>query len=163
MAQKDTLMAEYDHEMATTRRLLNRVPDDKLAWQPHEKSMTLAGLGTHLGNIPRWGITILQETSFDLEGAPLDRQPLESRTAILSAFDEAVDQTRALMDQTDAEYISKWTLKRGDASMFTMPRITAFRTFVINHTVHHRGQLSVYLRMHDVPVPPIYGPSADEG
>jgi uncharacterized damage-inducible protein DinB len=163
MALKDTLLAEYDHEMATTRRLLTRVPDDKLTWQPHEKSMTLAGLGTHLGTIPRWGVTILKETSFNLESAPPNPDPLPSRASILSLFDETVGQARALMDQSDGEYVSKWTLTRGDTRMFTMPRITAFRTFVINHSVHHRGQLSVYLRVNNVPVPPIYGPSADEG
>lgn len=163
MAIKDALLAEYDHEMGTTRKLLERVPDDKLSWKPHQKSMSLGGLATHLGNIPNWADTILTEPAFDLSSAPPNLEPKGSRAEILDAFDAAARKTRGLMDRTDAEYSARWTLKRGGQEMFSMPRIAAFRSFVLSHVIHHRGQLSVYLRLNDIPVPAIYGPSADEG
>jgi uncharacterized damage-inducible protein DinB len=163
MAIKDALLAEYDHEMGTTRRLLERVPEDKLAWKPHQKSMSLGGLATHLGAIPHWGGTILNEAFFDLASAPPNMLEQTSRDAILKLFDETTKQTRAWMDKSDAEYTAVWTLKRGGQEMFSMPRVAAFKSFVINHIIHHRGQMSVYLRLNDVPVPAIYGPTADEG
>jgi len=163
MAIKDTLLAEYDHEVATTRRLLDRIPDTQLGWKPHEKSMSLAGIATHLANIPNWGVMILDGPSFDLAGAPPNLAERGSREEILSAFDESTRETRARMHKSDEEYLAQWKLTRGGQEMFTMPRSAAFRTFVLYHLVHHRGQLSVYLRLNDVPVPAIYGPSADEG
>jgi len=163
MAIREGLLAEFDHEMGTTRRLLERVPDDKLSWKPHGKSMSLAGLSTHLANLPHWGGTILNDTSFDLAAAPPNLAEKTSRAEILAAFDETVTKTRGLLDKTDAELVAPWSLKRGGQEMFTMPRVAAFRTFVLYHTVHHRGQLSVYLRLNDIAVPAIYGPSADEG
>jgi uncharacterized damage-inducible protein DinB len=163
MAVKDALLAEYDHEMGTTRKLLERLPDDKLGWKPHEKSMALGELASHLGNIPNWAGTILNEASFDLAAAPPNLAAKTSRADILAFFDDSTKKTRSLMDKSDAEYMAPWSLKRGGQPMFSMPRIAAFRSFVLNHTIHHRGQLSVYLRLNDIPVPPIYGPTADEG
>jgi uncharacterized damage-inducible protein DinB len=163
MAIKDGLLADFDHEMGTTRKLLERLPDDKLVWKPHVKSMSLGGLATHLGNIPHWGGTILNEASFDLAAAPPHLQERTSRADILAAFDHVCAQTRAWMDKTDAEYVAPWTLKRSGQEVFTVPRVAAFRSFVLHHIIHHRGQLSVYLRLNDVPVPAMYGPSADEG
>jgi uncharacterized damage-inducible protein DinB len=163
MAIKDGLLAEYDHEMGTTRRLLERLPDEKLTWKPHEKSMALGELACHLGNIPNWAGTILNDASFDLANAPPNQTPKASRAEILALFDESTKKTRALMDKSDAEYMAPWSLKRGGQNWFSMPRIAAFRSFVLNHTIHHRGQLSVYLRLNEIPVPPIYGPTADEG
>jgi uncharacterized damage-inducible protein DinB len=163
MAIKDGLLAEFDHEMGTTRRLLERLPDDRLAWKPHAKSMSLGGLATHLSQLPHWGGTILTDASFDVAAAPPPPPEKTSRADILTAFDAAAKDTRALLDKTDAELVAPWALRRGGQEMFSMPRTTAFRTFVLYHTVHHRGQLSVYLRLSDVPVPSIYGPSADEG
>jgi uncharacterized damage-inducible protein DinB len=163
MAIKDGLLADFDHEMGTTRKLLERLPDDRLVWKPHVKSMSLGGLATHLGNIPHWAGTILNETSFDLAAAPPHLQEKTSRADILAAFDQVCAQTRAWMDKTDAEYVSPWTLKRSGQEVFTVPRVAAFRSFVLHHIIHHRGQLSVYLRLNDVPVPAMYGPSADEG
>ena len=162
MAIKDALLAEYDHEMGTTRRLLDRLPDDKLTWRPHEKSMALGELASHLGNIPNWAGGILNGLSFDLASLP-HQTPKASRAEILALFDESTKTTRALMDKSDAEYMAPWSLKRGGQDMFSMPRIAAFRSFVLSHTIHHRGQLSVYLRLNQIPVPPIYGPTADEG
>lgn len=163
MAIKDMLLAEYDHEMGITRKLLDRVPDDNLGWKPHQKSMTLGGLATHLANLPTWGVTILNEPFFDLANAPPNAEEQTSRAAILKLFDDTSKRTRAWMDKSDAEYMGMWGLKRGGQEMFSLPRVAAFKSFVINHIIHHRGQMSVYLRLNDVPVPAIYGPSADEG
>jgi uncharacterized damage-inducible protein DinB len=163
MTIKDALLTDYDHEMGTTRRLLERVPDDKLSWKPHAKSMSLGALATHLAGIPRWAATILNEPAFDLAAAPQPPADERSRAGILDMFDSIARQTRAWMDKTDAEYESLWTLKRGGQQIFSVPRVAAFRSFVLHHVIHHRGQLSVYLRLNDVPVPAIYGPSADEG
>lgn len=161
---KEGLLAEFDHEVATTRRLLERLPDDpeRLSWKPHEKSMSLGGLATHISNLPIWGGTILNATFVDLATLPPNVAEKTSRSEILAAFDENTRKTRAGMDRTDAEYLGRWTLKRGDQEMFSMPRVAAFRTFLMYHLVHHRGQLSVYLRLNNIPVPAIYGPTADE-
>ena len=163
MAIKDALLADYDHEMGSTRRLLERVPNDKLAWKPHERSRSLGALASHVSRIASWGSTILNDSSFDLTEAPAADADLTSKAAILTVFDETRARTRASMDKIDGEYQSLWTLKRGGQQIFSVPRVSAFRSFVLHHIIHHRGQLSVYLRLNDVPVPAMYGPSADEG
>jgi uncharacterized damage-inducible protein DinB len=163
MAIKDALLADYDHEMSTTRKLLERLPDDKLAWKPHVKSMSLGGLATHLSNIPLWAGAILNEPFFDVASAPPNQPEKTSRAEILASFDATRKRTRDWMDKSDAEYSAMWSLRRGGQEMFSVPRVAAFRSFVLHHIIHHRGQLSVYLRLNDVAVPAIYGPSADEG
>jgi len=163
MAIKDALLADYDHEMGKTRRLLERLPEDKLTWKPHDKSMSLGALATHLSRLPSWGGTILNDPFFDLAETPPAEPELTSRAAILASFDDNRTRTRAWMDRIDGEYNSLWTLKRNGQQIFSVPRVSAFRSFVLHHIIHHRGQLSVYLRLNDVPVPAIYGPSADEG
>ena len=160
---KDGLVAEYDHEMGTTRKLLERLPEAQLSWKPHEKSMSLGGLATHVANIPHWASLILNEPFFDLASAPPNLEAKTSRADILNFFDESTRHARASMDKSDAEYMARWALTRAGHEMFSMPRIAAFRSFVLSHIIHHRGQLSVYLRLNDIPVPPIYGPTADEG
>jgi len=157
------LLPEFDQEMQNTRKMLERIPDEKFNYKPHEKSMTLGGLATHLGNIPNWAGAILNDTSFDLAAAPPNLADKTSRAEILAAFDQSRARTRAWMDKTDAEYVAPWTLRRSGQEVFTVPRVAAFRNFVLHHLIHHRGQLSVYLRLNDIPVPAIYGPSADEG
>jgi uncharacterized damage-inducible protein DinB len=165
MAIKDTLIPEYDHEMATTRRLLERVPEAEFAWKPHDKSMSLGQLAGHIANIPMWCEMTLEHTVLDLDAVGDDarlRKPV-SRSSLLKEFDAKVAAARArLATQTDAEMLAPWTLKKGPHEVFTLPRISAIRSFVMNHLIHHRGQLSVYLRLKDVPIPPIYGPTADE-
>jgi uncharacterized damage-inducible protein DinB len=163
MPLKDTLLAEFDHEMGTTRRVLERLPDARFDWKPHEKSMSLGGLATHLSNLPNWGTTILNDASYDLAAGPPNLTGAASRADVLSHFDAAAARTRSALDKTDAELGVQWKLKRGDQELFSLPRAVAFRTFVLYHLVHHRGQLTVYLRLNDVPVPATYGPTADEG
>jgi uncharacterized damage-inducible protein DinB len=163
MSLKDGLLAEFDHEIGTTRRLLERLPDDRLSWKPHPKSMSLGGLATHLSNLPNWGAISLPGAGFDLAAAPPHLEEKTARADILASFDAAAAQARTAMGKTDAELAAPWSLKRGGQQIFTMPRATAFRTFVLYHLVHHRGQLSVYLRLNEIPVPAMYGPTADEG
>jgi uncharacterized damage-inducible protein DinB len=163
MALKDALLAEYDHEMAATRKLLERIPDDKLAWKPHDRSRSLGALGQHLASLPHWGGLILERLEADLATVPPMASEPASRTAILAGFDEARTKTRKLLEKTDAEFAAMWKLKRDDQEIFSLPKSAAFRTFVISHIVHHRGQLSVYLRLNNIQVPALYGPSADEG
>lgn len=165
MSIVDSLLPEYDHEMATTRRVLDRVPEAQFAWKPHEKSMSLGELAGHLANLPYWSSAVTDAPSLDLDtlGDTVTLKVPSSRAALLADFDRRVKDARAsLVKSTDAEMLAPWTLKKGDQEFFTVPRISAIRTFVMNHSIHHRGQLTVYLRELNVPVPPIYGPTADE-
>lgn len=166
MAIKDALLPEYDHELATTRRLLERVPETEFGWKPHAKSMTLGQLAGHVANIPFWCSATMDAPFYDLAARNDKEARLEapvSRDVLLKEFDAKVAAARAsLAKATDAEMLAPWSLKHGDHEIFTLPRIAAVRSFVMNHLIHHRGQLSVYLRLKDVPLPPMYGPTADE-
>jgi uncharacterized damage-inducible protein DinB len=163
MAIADSLLPEFDHEKTVTRRLLERVPEDRLDWKPHQKSMSLGQLATHVATIPRWGDVTLSRTDFDLGSEP-SPAPLTTRTELLKAFDHHVGTARAaLTGKGDGEMMAPWALKRGGTTIFSMPRTAVWRRFVMSHLIHHRAQLGVYLRMHDVPLPSVYGPSADEG
>jgi uncharacterized damage-inducible protein DinB len=158
----DALLPEFDHEMTTTRKLLERVPDGKLEWKPHARSMSLGALATHVATIPHWGEITLTQSEIDLGGAGT-AELVRSRTELLARFDKNVAATRsALLGKSDAELMASWSLKNNGHTMFTMPKAVVWRSFVMNHVIHHRAQLSVYLRMHDVPLPAMYGPSADE-
>jgi uncharacterized damage-inducible protein DinB len=158
----DALLPEFDHEMTTTRKVLERVPEDRFQWKPHAKSMALGDLATHVANIAWWGEVTLNSSEFDLAGG--GRAPaVKSRAELLTLFDKNTAATRALLaGKSDAELMAPWSLKNGKQTFFTMPKAVVWRSFVMNHIVHHRGQLSVYLRLNDVPVPAMYGPSADE-
>lgn len=156
------LLPELDREAAVTRKLLERVPDDRLSWKPHPKSYTLAALATHVANLPHWGAMTIESDGLDLGEAGV-QDPLASRAALLEAFDtRAAGFRAALVDRSDAELLAPWTLKQHGKVLFTMPKTAVLRSFVLNHLVHHRGQLSVYLRELDVPLPAMYGPTADE-
>ncbi len=163
MTIKDILLTEFDHEMAATRKLIERLPDDKLAWKPHAKSYSLGGLATHLANLPVWAGIILNEPSFDLTAELPRNSELTSRAQILDAFDANARRARAWMDKSEAEYGGRWSLLRGGQEVFSMPRSVAFRSFFLSHMIHHRGQMTVYLRINEVPLPAIYGATADEG
>jgi uncharacterized damage-inducible protein DinB len=158
----DALLPEFDHEMTITRKLLERVPEEKFAWKPHGRSMSLGQLATHLAQLPWWGEMTLTQAEFDTAGMAGPGE-LASRAEVLREFDERVAKTRAaLAGRSDAEMMAPWALKRGTHTIFSMPKAAVWRSFVLSHGIHHRGQLSVYLRLLDVPVPSIYGPSADE-
>ena len=162
MALVDMLLPEFDHEMATTRKLLERVPDDRLAWAPHAKSFTMGQLAQHVATIPLWGTMTLTLSELDLAGSA-QQPPAGSRAELVKMFDENASKARKeLTGKTDAELMAPWALKRGADTIFSMPKISVWRGFVMSHLIHHRAQLSVYLRMQDVPLPAMYGPSADE-
>jgi uncharacterized damage-inducible protein DinB len=164
MSARDALLAEFDHEMAMTRHLLERVPDGRLDWRPHEKSYALGGLATHLAQLPHWGTAILQHDFHDLADARPPRAARASTREVLELFDQHVTEVRrALLDTSDAQLMAPWSLRKGEHLVLSIPRLSALRRFLLHHVIHHRGQLTVYLRMQEVPLPPLYGPTADEG
>jgi uncharacterized damage-inducible protein DinB len=154
-------LPEFDQEMATTRRLLERVPSDKGEWKPHAKSFSLGHLSQLVSRMPGWITSIMREAKLDLSGAP--SYSLETTDVLLQVFDKNVTEARqALASASDADFDAPWSLTSGERVLMTMPKGPVVRQ-TINHLVHHRGQLTVYLRMVDVPIPSIYGPTADEG
>lgn len=164
MTIAELLLPEFDQEMATTRRVLERVPDDKLAWKPHAKSFSMGELASHIANLLSWTDVTMNATEFDVASAtPEQMNPLAaSRAELLARFDATCANARKALEKSDADYFVPWSLKQGGKAMFTMPRLACVRSFCLNHIVHHRAQLGVYLRLNDVPVPGMYGPSADE-
>jgi uncharacterized damage-inducible protein DinB len=163
MALAQSLLPEFDREMRTTRRLLERVPMEHWSWKPHPKSMSLGHLATHLASLPAWSRHFIEGTSaYDAEAGSRPPEP-GTREALLATFDANVTSARnALAEKSDAELMAPWKMMRGDKEIFSAPRVMAVRFLLLNHVIHHRGQLTVYLRLHDVPLPSIYGPSADE-
>jgi uncharacterized damage-inducible protein DinB len=158
------LIAEMEAEAATARKCLERIPADKFDWKPHEKSMSFAKLASHVAEMFAWTPVTIQESGIDF--AKMDYKPFEPQTTedlvefLNKNVAEALDVLRSTPDDV---YLENWTMRNGETLYFTMPKAAVMRSFVLNHIVHHRGQLSVYLRMNDIPVPSIYGPSADEG
>jgi uncharacterized damage-inducible protein DinB len=162
MSISAALLPEFDQEMATTRRTLERVPEDKFGWKPHEKSMSLGHLASHLAEMPGFAVAGLTMDSLDL--ANYKPWEAKSREEVLARFDQNVAGARAAIGSADdAKYMSNWSLLQDGKTLMTMPKVAVVRVFMMNHTIHHRGQLSVYLRLNNVAVPSIYGPSADEG
>lgn len=163
---RDALLPEFDQEMASTRKVLERCPEDKYGWKPHPKSFSMAGLATHIANMAGWTVDTIEKDSFDVAppGAPpYKEEPAASRQDLLAKFDRNVIAARAALAGVSDEHMAKnWSLLAGGETLFSMPRIACIRSFVMNHCIHHRAQLTVYLRLNDVPVPAIYGPSADE-
>ena len=159
----DALLPEFDHEMTTTRKALERLPEDKFDWKPHAKSFSLGALATHLANLPTWGTETLTKSEIDLPAVQPPASALPSKTELIATFDRNVAAARAaITGKTDAELLAFWSLKRGGKTLFTMPKTAVLRSFVLSHVIHHRAQLGVYLRLLDVPVPATYGPTADE-
>ena len=160
---RDSLLAEFDNEMAKTRLVLSRVPEPAFAWKPHERSYSLGGLATHLAQLPHWGTQILDNDAYDLASATKRADDKQTRDEVLETFDRHVQEVRArLLTMSDAELQAPWILKRGTHTLLSLPKMAAFRGFLLHHLIHHRGQMTVYLRLQNVPLPPLYGPTADE-
>jgi len=161
-----SMLSEFDQEMQNTRKVLERCPDEKWNWKPHEKSGTLGWLAGHVGTVPEW-ITMTINTE-ELDYAPVDGpsyQPpkIENRAQLLAAFDKGSAEARAALAKvSDADMAKGWKLLAGGQEIFIMPRIACIRGMCLNHLIHHRAQLTVYFRLVGVPVPGLYGPSADE-
>ena len=166
MSYTATILPEFDEEMANTRKVLERVPEDKLDWRAHPKSNTIGWNANHLAEIPGWVEGTLRELEWDMAppgGEPYRTPNLTAREDILAFFDNNVMSARkALSEVKDEEMGKMWSLLKGGEVILTMPRAAVIRSFVINHTVHHRAILCVYLRLNDIPVPGMYGPSGDE-
>jgi uncharacterized damage-inducible protein DinB len=162
MTFAERIVLEYDDEMKKARTMLERVPGDTLAWKPHAKSMSLGQLANHVADFPNWAMTCVQVDTLDI---PADFKPVppKSTAEILQKFDKDLAGARQALGGLKEEQLgAKWTLKFGDQEIFSMPRADVLRLTVMNHMVHHRAQLGVYLRLLDVAVPGMYGPSADE-
>jgi uncharacterized damage-inducible protein DinB len=166
MQISDALLPEFDQEMAGTRKALERCPEDKFDFTPHPKSFKMASLATHIVNMVGWTTDTIDKDSFDFAppGAPpYKEEPVKSRKELLERFDKNVVAARvAIAGASDSHLLAPWALLEGGKTLFSMPRIACIRSFIMNHTIHHRAQLCVYLRLLDVPVPALYGPSADE-
>jgi uncharacterized damage-inducible protein DinB len=166
MPINEALLPEFDNEMANTRKTLERVPDGKFSWKPHDKSGTMGWLAGHLAEIPRWATETLKNDELDMSpGGVRMQQPPSPKTQkeLLERFDQNVKAARAsIAAASDADFIKMWSLLDNGKKLFTMPKIACIRGWVMNHTIHHRAQLGVYLRLNNLPVPAIYGPSADE-
>jgi uncharacterized damage-inducible protein DinB len=164
MAFADNFLPEFDHEMKTTRSLLERVPFDNATWKPHAKSTGLGSLASHIANLAGFGDLIVntEERDFAPKGQPFKPPVYENTQDLLSVFDANVAKSRtAIEGVADNKLGTPWTLRAGEHVIFTLPRAVVLRSMLMNHIIHHRGQLSVYLRLNDVPVPSIYGPTAD--
>jgi uncharacterized damage-inducible protein DinB len=162
----ESMLPEFDQEMANTRKVLERLPASKFSWKPHPKSFAAGALAAHIANMVEWGVLTLQSDSFDYAppGAPPYKTPeFTSTEALIEAFDKNLGQARsALAAAGDSQMLAPWSLMAGGKTVMTMPRAAVMRSFVMNHIIHHRAQLGVYLRLSDIPVPGLYGPSADE-
>ncbi|MDQ6678497.1 MAG: DinB family protein [Acidobacteriota bacterium] len=161
MKLAEALIPEFEQEAATTRKTLERIPDGKMEWQPHTKSMSLGRLAHHVAEIPGWTTMTFDRDVLDMG----DYKPpqVQTRAEILAMFDKNVaDARKALAEVSDEIAQGNWSLTGGGQTYFTMPKMAVIRTWVLNHSVHHRAQLGVYLRLLDIPVPGVYGPSADE-
>ncbi len=161
-----TMIPEFDMEMANTRKVLERIPDDKWNWKIHDKSNTVGWVANHLADIPAWVEMTICQDALDVE--PVEGQPFQSPSetstaAVLALFDKNVATARQLLETVeDAKLFEPWSLLKQGQEIMTLPRLAVLRTWVLNHTIHHRAHLCVYLRVNDVPVPGLYGPSADD-
>jgi uncharacterized damage-inducible protein DinB len=166
MMISQSMLPEFDHEMANLRRTLERVPEGRPDFRPHPKSMPLSRLAGHLAEMPTWATMTIDQDVLDINppgGSKYESYVMQSRGDLLAKFDGDLKQAREkLAGTSDERMLAMWTLKNGGQTTLTMPRVAVLRGFVMNHMVHHRAQLGVYLRLNDVPVPGLYGPSADE-
>ncbi len=167
MSISASLLPEFDQEMANLRKTLERLPDDKLDWTPHPKSKSMGWFANHLANLPSWLVFTMKDDKLDINppGGQGYREPAGSNRAdILAQFDKNLaDGRKALEGATDQQLMATWRLLSGGNEVLAMPRLAVIRSMILNHMIHHRGQLTIYYRLNDIPVPALYGPSADEG
>ena len=167
MSLSRAMLPEIDQEMANTRTTLERVPSESFDWKPHERSFSFGELANHLARLPGWGAATLGTESMDIDpekGEFVPPPPAENIEGVLDVFEKSVAEFRSALEAaSDEELMKPWALLHGGKELFQMPRIAVIRGMILNHIVHHRGQLTVYLRLNDLPLPPLYGPSADEG
>jgi uncharacterized damage-inducible protein DinB len=160
---KQIALGDLNHELSLTRRVLERVPDEHMGWKPHEKSMSLGALATHLSTLPGYGTRTLETDEFNFAESGPPNQEATGRDELLSRFDEGAAAFRAGWESVDEAQLGRtWTLRNGDHVIMSQPKMAVLRGLVISHMIHHRAQLGVYLRLLDLPVPSVYGPSADE-
>ncbi|MFK7777326.1 MAG: DinB family protein [Gimesia sp.] len=166
MTIAETLLPEFDREMASTRKTIERIPNDKLDWKAHPKSRTMGWVGSHLAEIAGWVEGILTQDSWDIapeSGESYQAPQFDSLQDILDFFDANVAAGRKCIGTTsDEEFAKSWSLLSGGQALIIMPKAGVIRTWILNHSIHHRGHLCVYLRLNDIPVPALYGPSGDE-
>ena len=163
MAIKDAFIAELKHESSSTKKMLEKVPMDKKDWKPHERSMTLGHLATHVADTTHWASTIIHIDDFDFMKDYKMNPDANTQEELMATFQLNLDKAIEDLDKmSDEDFNKLWTVRRGDQVMFSLPKKVSMRGWAFNHLFHHRGQLSVYLRLLDVPVPGMYGPSADE-
>lgn len=167
MGLSASLLPEFDQEMGNLLKTLERVPDGKFDFKPHEKSPTMGWLANHLANMPGWTTFTMSETSLDVRpsGAEQYSEPQASTASeLIQNLDKNVAAARSAIESaTDDQWMQPWSLLAGGKEIFTLPRVAVLRSMILNHMIHHRAQLTVYLRLNNVPVPALYGPSADEG
>jgi uncharacterized damage-inducible protein DinB len=162
MSLIDGMLQELDQEARTTRRVLERVPDDQLAWRPHEKARTLGELALHVAMVPGAVAELIASPSPAQAPQFTDPSP-QSASELIPALEQSISKAKtALNGMDDGQLMEPWRLMQGERELFAVPRVALLRSIMLNHWYHHRGQLSVYLRELDVPIPSIYGPSADE-
>ena len=163
MSFNTAMAAELKHEAANTRKILSRVPEEHFDWKPHEKSMTLGKLACHIAELTQWAALIINVAEFDFIKTPLDRCKATNSKELFENFEYNLEQAiTALQNTSDDALNEKWTLRKGDIIIVDLPKKVALRSMLMNHIIHHRGQLSVYLRLLNIPVPGMYGASADE-
>ena len=161
---KHAMINEIKHEGAQTKKLLERTPFEQFTWKPHERSMQLGKLAVHIAEIPKWSSRILTSSEFDFTKANYKVAEVNSTAELVQLSENNIQQAiEDFNSLTEEDLLTPWTFRRGEHIMFTMPRAAAIRTLAMNHLLHHRGQLSVYLRLLNIPIPGMYGPSADEG
>jgi uncharacterized damage-inducible protein DinB len=159
----DAVLSEFDNEMATTRKMIERFPEDKVEWRPHETCMKLGRLAGHVAELAGWVVTTMNQDKLELDPASFTPYILTSRADGVKKFDETVKNARALIDGASDEMFRKpWTFVAMGHEVFTLPKIAVYRSFVMNHLIHHRGQLAAFYRIAGVPIPSMYGPSKDE-
>lgn len=163
MAIKDAFIGELKYEAGLTQKLLERVPLDRKEWKPHDKSMTIGRLATHIAEVPVWISRILEQDTFSFAGPPAQPRTAASPEELMQIFRDNIDSSIAALEKaSDEDFAKTWVLKRGEHTVLQTPKKVAIRGWAYSHLFHHRGQLSVYLRLLDIPVPGMYGPSADE-